>query len=163
MIYITHFRAKKCVSPDIIDSAARVRKRGRRARIWISGLQLCKFHCARDLLGFLRGRGEGRKHGEGVYHGLDYTLMGILLPSFPLLPAVKWWMCTVRFSIFIFNFTRVFTNLDFLHLTLIDRFTLMDDGIITRNTWKLSFVVGISELRMESNLIIRYFDKKYIW
>lgn len=34
MIYITHFRAKKCVSPDIIDSAARVRKRGRRARIW---------------------------------------------------------------------------------------------------------------------------------
>lgn len=116
------------------------------------------------FIGILTGeRGEGRKHGEGVYHGLDYTLMGILLPSFHLLPAVKWWMCTVRFSIFIPSFTRVFTNLDFLHLTLIDRFTLMDDGIITRNTWKLSFVVGISELRMESNLIIRYFDKKYIW
>lgn len=71
-------------------------------------------------------------------------------------------MCTVRFSIFIPSFTRVFTNLDFLHLTLIDRFTLMDDEIITRNTWKLSFVVGISELRMESNLITQQFDKKYI-
>lgn len=52
--------------------------------------------------------------------------------------------------IFIFSFTRAFTNLDFPHLTLIDRFTMMDDGIIT---WKLSFVRNLVENGIESKLI----------
>lgn len=49
---------------------------------------------------------------------------------------------------FYFQFYTRVTNLDFPHLTLIDRFTMMDDGIIT---WKLSFVRNLVENGIESN------------
>lgn len=52
-IYIVAFpHEEECVSPDIIDSDARVRNADVASRIWISSLQLCKF-AGRDLLKFL--------------------------------------------------------------------------------------------------------------
>lgn len=155
------------MSPDIIDSDARVRKRGRRARIWISGLQLCKFHYARDLLGFLRG--EGRKHEERrrISYGMDYTLMGILLPSFPLLPAVKWWMgmYTVLFFFYLNNFYSQFYTLVYeLWFSSFDprrRFTT-SDGIITNTNWKISKILFEIEDGIEFNYAIIWL-KTNIW
>lgn len=88
MIYITHFRAKN-VCHRILSIQTHVLENADVAlEFEYRAYNYANFTMPVIYWDSYEEKEENTRRG-GVYHGMDYTLMGILLPSFPLLPAVK--------------------------------------------------------------------------